>query len=464
MNIRKHIVVLTFSLATGIFIYILTLLGQKSIIINIINTIIPIVLSLICIWTSYNIIKVQRLAIYTPVPWFLLAWVLYHGFGGLAPIFLGEIVLNRYRMGSIAAEDILMVNLLNTVGLFAFCVGFYLFSHIKIFFKKITLSKFHDPWRVALIFLILGAPIRVFLDFPRSVGLIDINLPGFIIGLAGLMKLSIIPLKLASQSKYMAKIILWAVFITEIGMGLVQLAKINIIITILILVLAEYFTKSNLKQVMVIIVGLIIVYSVFLQDFILWGRIHLQSNSARSYDDILYVIKNYNRQNYDLRKNMWWYRLCYIPEEIFVMSQYDIGDKGDSFILAKNIVLPRIIFPNKPVLTIGADFYKAITGVEAPTHTAAGIFAEAYWNGGWLFVLLTGLFVGALVSILGKANIHLISTGKWLYLPLIFAGIFSAMRLDDWFVATYMQAPLNSLTLSIILNVLFSRIVFKKIK
>src|SRR6185437_16813150 len=76
-------------------------------------------------------------------------------------------------------------------------------------------------------------------------------------------------------------------------------------------------------------------------------------------------------------------RLSYVNIDAFVVDRYDSGVPGDTFHNAGAVVIPRVLWPNKPIITqLGSDLNLRVFGQEG-SSLGIGHFAEAYWNFGW---------------------------------------------------------------------------------
>ena len=66
--------------------------------------------------------------------------------------------------------------------------------------------------------------------------------------------------------------------------------------------------------------------------------------------------------------------------------------------MALYIPIPRVLWPDKPSISdTGVDF-NYLLNLDIYTSSSPGIFAEAYWNGGWFYVALICLAVGFLFA------------------------------------------------------------------
>lgn len=72
---------------------------------------------------------------------------------------------------------------------------------------------------------------------------------------------------------------------------------------------------------------------------------------------------------------------------------YDRGEPGSTFGQLHWLFLPRFLFPEKPVINFATEVTWVLFG-HSSSSTGSTIFGEAYWNGGWIFVVLSAIFFG----------------------------------------------------------------------
>jgi len=95
------------------------------------NQIGPILLSASCLTMVYALIRLQPLAIWSALPWFLAVYALYYGFGPLVYIYgLEESVTFMETLYVVGPHDLLRTNLLNSVALLSVNIGVLSLAHI----------------------------------------------------------------------------------------------------------------------------------------------------------------------------------------------------------------------------------------------------------------------------------------------------------------------------------------------
>lgn len=81
----------------------------------------------------------------------------------------------------------------------------------------------------------------------------------------------------------------------------------------------------------------------------------------------------------------------------FIRS-YDVGEPGETLEPAFIVLIPRIIWPEKPLIAGGRDIDGAWRGHWADSYLGIGFPAEAYWNSGWRGVLFVSVYMGFMLG------------------------------------------------------------------
>lgn len=135
-----------------------------------------------------------------------------------------------------------------------------------------------------------------------------------------------------------------------------------------------------------------------------------------------------------------WGRLCYTPSQGAGLYFYDAGSGGDDFKLIPWLFVPRILAPNKPIITqAGGDFHTKIRG-RAGSSTGQGIFATGYYNGGWTGLVVASALCGWVLAQTSAVARAILSRRALLLLPFALLGVHMAFRIDGHFVADYLGA------------------------
>jgi hypothetical protein len=131
---------------------------------------------------------------------------------------------------------------------------------------------------------------------------------------------------------------------------------------------------------------------------------------------------------------MAWTRWNYTPIQFVLMREYDADRPGDTFREIHWMFIPRAIAPSKPVLDYGARVTEIVFG-HRRSSTGPTIFGEAYWNGGWPLVVLSGFVAGVVLFSVSLACLWLFGQRPLLAWPVGFLGILTGQVLQNFFTA-----------------------------
>jgi hypothetical protein len=300
---------------------------------------------------------------------------------------------------------------------------------------------------------------------PFIFGMTDFVLPGSIMQLQHLVALAIVPIMfLVKEGHKRWRFILYVLIAWELTFSILEFSKISFIITLIIIVSGWFLVVRRIKLLGISFV--LVIFSYYLiSPLIPFGRMEVFRTSGSTYRaglrDRLSITSKFLSEaspafvDERLGFQLWWTRLNYANAQAFAMNWYDLGRPGESFGLAIYTIIPRIIWPNKPSITdVGMEFNYLATR-SANSSSSAGIFAEAYWNGGWLLVVGACLYVGLLFSFFSRYACNNMINSKYAYLPIILMGIIMGFRPDGWFVADYVGTLVIAFFMHFLLKWLF---------
>jgi hypothetical protein len=133
------------------------------------------------------------------------------------------------------------------------------------------------------------------------------------------------------------------------------------------------------------------------------------------------------------------------------MDSYEHGSRGETVELAFYSFIPRAFFPSKPLMTPGQEFTIAVMGDDqGETSTAPGVFGEAYWNGGWMLVVIVCIYIGIVLAGFTIFAEQTMSARQYEYLPIVLTGLSMGYQPNDWFAVVYVGSLINALGLYVI--------------
>ncbi len=417
---------------------------------QIVNCVGPGVLFVGCVWTAFVIVRANSLTLWTPMPWFITSSGLFFGIGALAyPFGNDEMIADMDAFHCVNIEELWSTNLLNAIGIFVITISFLASSKFADRFARKDLV--HQPASLnrvraeisVYVFLGIGLPLQYLLILPHEFAKLDFVLPGVIQSLSNLVSLGVFMLAyLAVGSGGRWRVFFWLLFSSELFVQLLCFNKEAFLMTLIMTVLGRYLARRKMSE-LILGAALASVVYVLLVPLVTWGREEIERQHGEynraSLGERISVIKKWidlrSSDNLEReRQGGWWTRLSYTNVEALGMNLYDRGHSGDTFTLCVYGLVPRFIWPDKPVIDPGADFTEMVLGFRE-SRTGIGVIGEAYWNGGWILVLFACCYVGMLYTWLSRMALLSLVRSEWLLLPCAFMGVRLGFRIDDWFTS-----------------------------
>lgn len=227
----------------------------------------------------------------------------------------------------------------------------------------------------------------------------------------------------------------------ELTVGLLTLAKLELLMTVLMIFLGVYYAR---RKVAVLVAGGVVCVGLYILVTPLVSAVRMDLTGQKdrgAWTRVEYLWTRIEQGNFqsdavESDTQFWWARLNYANTQAFAMNEYDAGQPGLTFLYVIYTFVPRALWPDKPVIDFGKDFNQLILD-NPDSQTGVGIFGEAYWNGGWILVLLTGIVVGLEFAVFTRLALKEMAGTNFRWLPCAFIGVYMGLRPDDWFVTIY---------------------------
>lgn len=402
----------------------------------------PAVLGIACFAAVFAMIPIPGLLL-SPLPWFLLTYGLYFGIGpAIYPVL--SVDAKAYLDAFFQFSDYWArkTNVLNIVGLIVVLVSFSLVSGDR---GAGGSSPVRSPAlaerlekRVLVLCLLVGY------------GLKALNPPGapdsaaYVSGVLGSLE-NLAWAALALLAYFVARgewKLMWIfvpVLALEAKLAVESLSKLEIL-TVGMFVFAGVLWARPSRSLLAIAVGGAVFVLAAIQPLVSLGRLAQRGTGATvSAGDLVAVV----RRSPDLLNELesrasssGLTRISYGPSQAFAMDRYDRGLTGDTFRGILFVYIPRVVWPGKPIMTPGAAFNDLALG-NPQSQSAPGAMAEAYWNGGWPYVVLAAVFIGALFGGFSRYLLPAISAGDARWVPAASVMMITARGPDMWFVANF---------------------------
>ena len=214
------------------------------------------------------------------------------------------------------------------------------------------------------------------------------------------------------------------------------------------MLLGFYLARPARKTLAVGLVLLALVYFVSV-PFVSFARFAVRGSTATGADvnDRVSVTAEYLRRPTSVLVSDddqgWWSRVNLSNIQAFAMMLHDRGSPGDTFESVAYALVPRILWPNKPLMSPGTDFNYLASGNDE-SASSPGVFAEAYWNGGWPLVVVVCTYLGGLFAWFARSARRAIAAKDVRWLPCTLFGILMAFP-ENWFISTYVSGTIVAL-------------------
>jgi hypothetical protein len=303
--------------------------------------------------------------------------------------------------------------------------------------RELPRSGLSTPEPVAMesmifMFYLTGLPFRV-IGILSEFGVLPFMASGFVDWFANLTSAGLVLLTAMTLRKGGGWWFAWGTMLAlDVVGGVLTFSKMSILLSVLPCFFGYFLYRPKQPPLGWILVVLVIVYmaSHSFVSFVRGNGMYYNSLSGR-----IQIAESYfgSKDESGLvdEDQAWWTRLNYANNQAFALYEYDGGTPGDSLKLALIAPIPRVLWPDKPFIESGRDFYRKLTGGDSATF-GIGFFVEAYWNGGWLAVVLTscaiGWFFGKITLVIGAEQ----GLGNLWILPIALLWIRSGARVDGW--------------------------------
>ena len=412
---------------------------------------ISIAMTLIVILSAQNYLHVSKRPeiLWAPIFWFRIGSALYAGLGSIVPY----VVNSRTERFLRSVFDYTDGDVLKVLQIYICSIAIVMF--VASFFVKRPqpneMKQAVDPRQMnhmlllaALAFLLLGGLIRYGLLIPRMYGLIDTQFPGSLVMLSKSYVAGLFLLLLYSLRTGKCRVLAITLIAIDMLAGLLAFDKSELIGSLIFSYLALIYHKMTTRRVLI---GSALAFSLLIvtQPLVHFGRAEVSElnsgdGKVATVSQRLEILERYFEHDpYAVPSNVEEkdpiLRLSYISPSAFVVDQYDRGYPGDSFRYVLAILVPRILWPEKPATgVIGGELYELVRGKRGAsigmTH-----FADAYWNFGWWglpFVFVPGGFILSLISLYTIGSVR---RNLWLRLPVILIGVNMGYRVSGSFVS-----------------------------
>lgn len=277
---------------------------------------------------------------------------------------------------------------------------------------------------------------------------VDLNLrTGMVSGLwRTLAQLSIVAIYLGSSyfGRHQWKLRMAAIAIASLSAmgGLLQFSKAAMLLPLAALILG-LAVRYGARRVVPVGGTLLAILFISAGGVVQYSRNNMDAGSGADIEQRQNVLsEGYDRSRDRTNKRSYnaWGRLSYVPSQAAAIDFYDSGRGGNDLGLIPWLFVPRMLAPNKPVITqTSVEFNTKITG-NVGSSTGQGIFSSGYYNAGWPGVILASILCGAILAQTSSIANAIMMRRALLLLPFALLGVYIAFRIDGHFIADYLGA------------------------
>lgn len=375
--------------------------------------------------------------------WLRLSCGIYYGFGTFLRFTFNDYTnhtLDSYYW--VQPYEIYKVNLICSLGAFIFFLVNMICATVSPFVPAPPLPKTVDRSRLllfcAVVYCVLGYSVKYAIVVPYTLNAYGANtLSGTIANMTYLASVGLFLLTVWC-ARYQRRLLILptALLLLDVSAGMLQLAKMNVILPLILYLLGLIGTFASIRT---LAASALLVWTVFatLMPAVLYGRaqiemrtgnINLGDAGLRAEVLVNYFTDTTSEANEASQLNAT-ARLYYAHAMAAAAARYDQGDPGKSIYNVFTILIPRWFWPEKPVYAVGSDFNLMVVG-DPNSSTWMGIFAEAYWCLGWLGLPIVLIPLALAFERMSRVAYDVLQRERWLHFPAVIIGAWCGMRSD----------------------------------
>ncbi len=452
-------------------LYIIAYNGSNDFII-LANSGLPIVLLVTLLGVTIFRIKKEKILFWCPLTWFCLGAALAFGYGSSIWYFADQDAIDEARRLYDATDrQILGTNILNSLSILFILSGYWLgikwFSSGKSIIATEEFNVFsniRNIKRLLTILLPIYIPYELFIQLPTLYGLSSFTLPGFLNTLSKLGDVIVLLMfylwgKGIKRYAYYGTFICLLIFISAIP----SFGKASMLAPFLAATLGYYWATLNIK---VFFYGAALIFALFtiVSPISVIGRVSTfgvneEKVSAAMVSDVLLKVVDEKfgdtANTYEEKKNdTFWKRNSFNNVQSYLMEAYDNGMPGTSLNAFFIALIPRVVWPDKPINSVdGLALDAMVKGLaDSKSQLAPTFNGEAYWNGGWGMVGLVSILIGMQFARFATSAHRYLSKGDIRYFFIALMGIQFGLTVESWIIAKYVGGYVIILCLWLIIK------------
>tara|TARA_R110001592_G_scaffold130234_2_gene343395 strand:+ start:229 stop:1752 length:1524 start_codon:yes stop_codon:yes gene_type:complete len=390
------------------------------------------------VWAGLNLMRTNTQLLFTPLVAYAMSTALFFGFGPMST-FLADAATIRFQADAVYAVtgvEVLRTNLLTSIGIAVSIVAILFVlprQRVKVLERRELSIK-----TVALTFVISGLVLKHLVIMPSIYGTSDFLVPGILTNLGYLPDLGFALMAMIAASgdrKWQA--LFWLIWPWHLLLVFPEFSKKSVMLSLLLPALGAYSGHRSLKKLMTWVVSAMLLFAV-LQNANTAGRWAVDTAEQRNLVlgvrerlEILSktIFSDVGSDRYvpaaKADVEIWWLRLNYSGPQSKAMSLYDSGMAG---VFTQNpliYLVPRFIWPDKPVMASPGQAFHALVTDRPDTNTKVGItvFADGYRQMGWFGLAAFSAIMGGIMGMIARITMGQLGRRRYLFLPAAMLGL-----------------------------------------
>lgn len=417
------------------------------------------------------LVQADRTVLWTPVFWFRVTTAVYFGLGTLVVF-----IVNPYTLSQINAffpvtpERMTKCTLVVTVGALVCLasVNFAVWIARRMRRPGAAASRelaLRGDRRVSLLvggvgFFMIGGIVKYLLALPYQFGLMNQIVPGAMLSIGLLTTVGLYLLTAWALEYRRASLIIVGVLLAiEMVVGLAAFSKANVLLPLVMVLLAWVQRRVNLSRFLVAAAIVVTCYNL-ITPIVEDGRLSLArrhgtaaTGSLSERMEILFANQTDDYRRYSEFQGAY-VRISYVNAASFAIFLHDSGRSINSFKNFYVIFVPRILWEDKPNLSNFGTEFNFLATRNDKSSSSPGIFAEAYWNGGWTELVAIMAAVGVVFYVWSMFTLRMFYRSDFFYFPVVFFGMMVGARVDGALVTDVFATAVFGFVLFVLLRTL----------
>lgn len=413
------------------------------------NVVLPLVLLVTSALGAARMLRLDAANLWTPLLWMRIAVGLYFGFGALVPIFASAAALTYIQaLFAFVPAEMLKLNVVILSYILIVLGCCYAFDRLA--YRRLESGKaarfqpapsIMSLPAIGLLFLAVGSFVTFFILLPNRFGLTQFVPPNTVneIGMLSYVGLFF----LSSWAFRRGGLIIVPVVLAGViyfVLGLLSFSKTDALFPVILVGIGFVYNRPNVLRIatlVVLVVGTYFFSNQIVQDGreLLYQR--YDSLAGAPIGERLEIIQTTRRRNELAERgtiNFGVTRLSYTNTGTYVIADYDAGLKGDSTRNALVTLVPRFLWPDKPIVTdVARELSFAATGIY-DNSVSPTLPADAYWNNGWVGVFGWAFLGGAIMWAWSCYTVAVLRAQAWHLFAVVLIGARTGARVDGFLV------------------------------